>query len=461
MAVSMASIRWTNPSVKLLAAESDPVKTIVEKTRELLLMAMDNGWKGPPFDPFSLAQLLRFSLVPREDILDARLISSKSEIEYNPNKAQSRIRFSIAHEIAHTLFPDYAKSIHNRSDATMREDDWQIELLCNIAAAEILMPVGPELNVDEAPITMERIIELRRRYHVSTEAVLLRLVKLTSQPIMVFAAAKVGNDATAPYRIDYAINSATSNVDLKPGTHISSESVLSECSASGFTAKSKEKWSPTLPELDVECIGVVPYVNNPYPRVLGIIKTNRVSGPEPLTIHYVIGNALKPRGKGQKIIAQVVNNESRNWGRGFGFAVSKEWPNVRKDWHTYIVEEKMKLGKCRLTRVSEDIQVCSMIAQRGYGPSDQPRIRYRALRECLNLLSQIAIEYSATVHMPRIGTGYAGGNWQVISQLIDENLIKRGVEVTVYELPSRENYAGRQVTEKQAALDFAFAPSVS
>jgi hypothetical protein len=54
--------------------------------------------------------------------------------------------------------------------------------------------------------------------------------------------------------------------------------------------------------------------------------------------------------------------------------------------------------------------------------------------------------------MPRIGTGYAGGKWPVISELINEKLIKRGVAVTVYDLPGRE----RVVAGRPALLDFDF-----
>jgi hypothetical protein len=40
--------------------------------------------------------------------------------------------------------------------------------------------------------------------------------------------------------------------------------------------------------------------------------------------------------------------------------------------------------------------------------------------------------------MPRIGTGYAGGNWGYILELIDEILVRNGIEVTVYTLPDYE-----------------------
>ena len=95
---------------------------------------------------------------------------------------------------------------------------------------------------------------------------------------------------------------------------------------------------------------------------------------------------------------------------------------------------------------SDDLYIVNMIAQHGYGESTKPRIRYAKLRNCLSHLKDIAIERDASIHMPRIGTGYAGGNWSYISELVDEILVRNGITVTVYTLPSYEPI------ETQAAL---------
>jgi hypothetical protein len=39
--------------------------------------------------------------------------------------------------------------------------------------------------------------------------------------------------------------------------------------------------------------------------------------------------------------------------------------------------------------------------------------------------------------MPRIGCGQAGGSWFTVSELIDLHLVRRGVAVTVYDLPNQ------------------------
>jgi hypothetical protein len=91
-----------------------------------------------------------------------------------------------------------------------------------------------------------------------------------------------------------------------------------------------------------------------------------------------------------------------------------------------------------------------MIAQKGYGPSAGPRIRYAALQEALIQVAQIALQRGARLHMPRIGAGQAGGDWTIIREMIDETLVRSGLDVTVYTLP------GSSVPEpRQARLALA------
>lgn len=45
-----------------------------------------------------------------------------------------------------------------------------------------------------------------------------------------------------------------------------------------------------------------------------------------------------------------------------------------------------------------------------------------------------ALELEASVHMPRIGCGLAGGRWEKIEPIISDELTSHGIEVTVYDL---------------------------
>src|SRR5258708_13677369 len=137
-------IQWTNKSVVGLAQGEDPVAVIERKARELVLRALDAGWEGPPFNPFAIADLLKIPIEANADVADARTIATSTglKIQFNPTQARERLRFSIAHEIAHTLFPDVADMPRHRGASAVISDDWQLQMLCNLAAAEFQMPVA-------------------------------------------------------------------------------------------------------------------------------------------------------------------------------------------------------------------------------------------------------------------------------------------------------------------------------
>src|SRR2546423_1872865 len=150
-----AGTAWTNPSVLLLARGADPIEAAGELAKQVTAAAVAEGLDGPPFDPFALAELLGLSLRARADVPDARIradtvgvrstprsplsgfVSSPASlvVEYNPTRPRGRLRYSVAHEIAHGLFPDVAGTVRHRTgtgalpgDAV--DDAWQLELLC-------------------------------------------------------------------------------------------------------------------------------------------------------------------------------------------------------------------------------------------------------------------------------------------------------------------------------------------
>ncbi len=389
-----------------------------------------------------LAELLGISVKATSDIPDARLVpmgSRRSSIEFNPNRAPGRMRFSIAHEIAHTFFPDHPASVRNRSHLSeSTSDEWQIELLCNVAAAEILMPIGTAFELENADIDIENLMKLRKEFDVSIEALLLRVVKLTSQQCAVFAANRRNHGTTARMRLDYTVPSRGWNLDIARGLEIEGSSALAECTAVGFTAKRIERWLPQFPEFQVECVGSPPYPGHKYPRVLGFLRPQSGNMGGQLELLSVFGDATEPRGSGRRIIAHIVNDKTSNWGGAFARQVRVRWPSSQEDFRNWVIADdtRLALGNIHVGAVSNELSVVSMVAQHGYGASTKPRLRYEALEDCLGQLAAISESQNATVHMPKIGTGQARGHWGIISELLHEKLIKRGIDVTVYNVPT-------------------------
>lgn len=417
---------------------------------------MEKGWSGPPYDPAKLAAYLGMRVVPTENVADARTVplrDNQIQIEFNPNKPKARVRFSIAHEIAHSLFPDCLETVrHRHPTSDQRGDEWQLEMLCNLAAAEFLMPLGSFPDFKGETVSIDRVLELRRQFEVSTEAVLLRVVRLTEAPCAMLAVSKRGIGAhNDRYALDYSVGSRRWKLAMASGTLLPRTSMVAECTAIGYTAKGAEEWTADLPKFRIECVGVAPFPGERFPRVVGVAQPCSEIATEPARLSFLVGDATAPRGDGHRIIAHVVNDKTPNWGAGFGLAVRKKWPGVQDSFRTWAIStpNALKLGNIYHIQVDEKTTVFQMVCQHGYGPSPMPRLRYAALKTCLDQLADFAKEIAATVHMPRIGSGQAGGAWGLVQQLIDEVICARGFPVTIYDLPQN---AGVVPGQQQAGL---------
>ena len=154
------------------------------------------------------------------------------------------------------------------------------------------------------------------------------------------------------------------------------------------------------------------------------------------SIQYIKGDATCPQGKGVKIICHICNDLG-GWGKGFVLAISKRWKKPEEEyraWHAKGVKGGFELGTVQFVQVEPYVWIANMIGQHGMKRgSSGPPIRYEAVAKCLEKVAEKAKELSASVHMPRIGCGLAGGDWSKVEPLIEEKLISKGVHVTVYE----------------------------
>lgn len=430
-------IRWTHKSVKRLAGSEDPVSTIERLARNKVLEAMDAGWSGPPFNPLQIADLMRIPIEADSDVADARTVASGSgvKIQFNPAQARERLRFSIAHEIAHTLFPDVAEESRHRG-AARKGDDWQLEMLCNLAAAEFIMPLG-SLPFRESVPPMEVLMTERRKFDVSAEAFLLRVAKVTAEPVLVFCASPQEEGESVSYRVDYVVASPSRSPKAHSGVLLSADSPIGECTAVGHTARGSIKW-PGLGNLQIECVGVSAYPGDLLPRVAGLIRGGGVAQGG-TRIEYVQGDVFAVRDAGPHIICQLVNDRARTWGGGVARVSAKRYPTAQANFALWFssLGAHQRLGAVHLADVDGSRTLASLVAQHGYGDSPTPRIRYAALQRCLGSLAQAAVERQASVRMPRIGMGEAGGVWPRIEELIQSELVSQGIRVTVHDLPPR------------------------
>jgi O-acetyl-ADP-ribose deacetylase (regulator of RNase III) len=159
-------------------------------------------------------------------------------------------------------------------------------------------------------------------------------------------------------------------------------------------------------------------------------------------IKYVIGDATDPQGDDTKFIVHICNDIGA-WGAGFVMALSAKWPEPEswyKDWSVGRLRPyEFNLGQVQCVPVGfvgefpKCTFVVNMIAQHGVRSKDNPSpIRYDALTECLTKVSESARSVNASIHMPRIGCGLAGGSWDKVEAII--NATMPDLSVTVYDL---------------------------
>jgi len=441
---------WSHPSV-LALNEPDPISAVIMRARRMVLSAIESGWSGPPYNPFALAEMLGMKLLPTEDVLDARTHSDSSgrfTIEFNPQRPAARTRYSIAHELGHTLFPDCAAATRNRAThLEMKDNDWQLESLCNIAAAEILIPFGTLQEELSIRPSIGLVLDLRRKYLVSCEAIVNRLIKLSTYPCVAFL---TRFDAVkSRYFVEYRIASPLLQEDFSiyRGYVLPHSSKASECTAIGTRKQEDAGWISGGKSWFVEYLGISPNTGEANPRVLGLAfppLPDDFKVAEPL--RFMPGDASEPFGAEPKLLLQVVNDQALVWGGGFAKQARKKWPHAQTHFRQWAYGRRnLKLGNIHSVSVQQDLTLVSMICQHGFGKaSSGPRLRYGALFSALDKVAAFAADANATVHMPRIGTGEAGGSWNIIEGIIRETLISKGIKVTIYDLHPRSQDFSRQ-----------------
>jgi Zn-dependent peptidase ImmA (M78 family) len=163
-----------------LPSAKDPVDAITWHARTLVLEA---GLSKPPFRPASFAHLRKVTAIVQRDMrVEGRLLPCEDGfvIELRRDRPYERKNFTCAHELAHTFFYEAVPTVKYRAvSSPATHHDPEEEMLCNIAAAEMLMPlpVFSKVAADyhESP---QSLVGLARLFETSVTATVIRLHRL-------------------------------------------------------------------------------------------------------------------------------------------------------------------------------------------------------------------------------------------------------------------------------------------
>jgi hypothetical protein len=158
----------------------DPVAAILWHARRLIA---ESGIVEPPFRPASLAYLRRVKKIVYKSMkVEGCLIPCDGDfvIELRKDRPYERTNFTCAHELGHTFFYESVPSIKYRTvTSSQPHHDPEEERLCNIAAAEMLMPsdVFRKISRDYTP-SPQSLQLIAQTFESSLIATVVRLLNL-------------------------------------------------------------------------------------------------------------------------------------------------------------------------------------------------------------------------------------------------------------------------------------------
>lgn len=229
------------------ALPGEVASDIIRRKARAIINKHRGLWKGPPFCPAALADMegIIVEKAPCPIPSHGRIfpINKQVYIQYADGLTEERVRFTICHELAHTLFDDCYKRERRRSKAD--DGEREFEDLCNIAAAEFLFPI-PEFSRDSGAgqITAQRLKDLAALYIASIDATARRFVHLCATPACVlFAQYKkpTGKSVVSLFG-QYAVANSTFPHRLFRGFKINSKSVANHAFSSKEPAGARESW---------------------------------------------------------------------------------------------------------------------------------------------------------------------------------------------------------------------------
>jgi Zn-dependent peptidase ImmA (M78 family) len=187
--------RILSPEVRALVRStkaSSPEEAIRGLAREVLDTFLNTfPDDGPAVNVEALASFRSIKLVsePPSFSEDAELVpnpNGRVRMRVNRDRPVTRQRFSIGHEVGHTLFPGYETQVQCRKPRTR---DWHnpsdiLEYLCDVASSEFLLPLERfRADLDAKKMSAERLQFLAGLYNASPEATVRRYIDLTEEPV--------------------------------------------------------------------------------------------------------------------------------------------------------------------------------------------------------------------------------------------------------------------------------------
>lgn len=123
-----------------------------------------------------------------------------------------------------------------------------------------------------------------------------------------------------------------------------------------------------------------------------------------------------------------------NMGAGIAKAIRVNFPSAYKADLCTQKGDKKKLGTFTyahhlVSEFEKDILILNLYTQYNYGGGINAN--YRAIRECFTEIKRVYGNKDFRFGFPKIGAGLARGDWSIISEIIEEEMVDEDVTIVV------------------------------
>lgn len=132
-------------------------------------------------------------------------------------------------------------------------------------------------------------------------------------------------------------------------------------------------------------------------------------------INYKQGNLLDVK---EGVIVHGCNAKGV-MGSGVALAVKDKYAKAYTSYKTFEESKGLRVGGVNLVNITKKLYVANAITQASYGRDSEVRyVSYGGVLTCFEKLNE-HFPLNIPFHFPKIGAGLGGGDWEVISSLIE------------------------------------------
>lgn len=136
-------------------------------------------------------------------------------------------------------------------------------------------------------------------------------------------------------------------------------------------------------------------------------------------INKIKGDLIKEVKSG--IIVHGCNIQG-SFGAGFALQIKEIYPEAYKIYRQAYNKNKLSLGTCISINISSELIVVNAMTQEYYGRERKRYVDYNAVRSCFKQIVDEQKGNIVSINFPLIGAGLGGGDWNIISKIIDEEV---------------------------------------